>query len=317
VREFTHEALKHVIDRLDVGIFVLNQQLEIEFWNHFMAANSGRPGSAVIGQNLFEVFAELPERWLRKKIEGVFVLKNRSFTAWEQRPYLFRFNHNRPVTGGVDFMYQNCSFIPVRDEDGEVVSVAVTLQDVTDLAIAHRELEAARLQLEESNRVDGLTKLFNRSHWEGCLLRECKRSQRYAAKTALIMFDLDHFKKINDSYGHLGGDAVLRSVAACLKALVRETDIVGRYGGEEFGVIVADSDVQGAAILAERIRKAVETLVIEFDDRIIPVTISLGVAGFTPEIDRHEILIAQADEALYRSKERGRNCYTLYQPASS
>jgi diguanylate cyclase (GGDEF)-like protein len=317
VREFTHEALKHVIDRLDVGIFVLNKQLEIEFWNHFMAANSGRPGSAVIGKNLFEVFAELPERWLRKKIEGVFVLKNRSFTAWEQRPYLFRFNHNRPVTGGVDFMYQNCSFIPVRDENGEVVSVAVTLQDVTDLAIAHRELEAARLQLEESNRVDGLTKLFNRSHWEGCLLRECKRSQRYAAKTALIMFDLDHFKKINDSYGHLGGDAVLRSVAACLKALVRETDIVGRYGGEEFGVIVADSDVQGAAILAERIRKAIEALVIEFDERIIPVTVSLGVAGFAPEIDRHEILIAQADEALYRSKERGRNCYTLYQPAAS
>src|SRR5262245_9252746 len=140
-----------------------------------MAANSGRPGSAVIGQNLFEVFAELPERWLRKKIEGVFVLKNRSFTAWEQRPYLFRFNHNRPVTGGVDFMYQNCSFIPVRDENGEVVSVAVTLQDVTDLAIAHRELESARLALEEGNRVDGLTKLFNRSHWESCLLRQCIR----------------------------------------------------------------------------------------------------------------------------------------------
>lgn len=316
MREFTHEALKHVIDRLDVGIFVLNQQLEIEFWNHFMAANSGRPGSDVIGRNLFEVFAELPERWLRKKIETVFVLKNRSFTAWEQRPYLFRFNHNRPVTGGVEFMYQNCSFIPVRDGNGDVVSVAVTLQDVTDLAIAHKELEAARQLLEESNRVDGLTQLFNRNHWESCLLRECKRSQRYAAKTALIMFDLDHFKKINDSYGHLGGDAVLRSVAACLRALVRETDIVGRYGGEEFGVIVADSDMQGAAILADRIRKAIETLVIEYDDRIIPVTVSLGVAGFTPDIDRHETLIAQADEALYRSKERGRNCYTVYQPAS-
>lgn len=313
MREFTHEALKHVIDRLDVGIFVLNQQNEIEFWNHFMAANSGRPGSAVVGRNLFELFSELPERWLRKKIEGVFVLKNRSFTAWEQRPYLFRFNHNRPVTGGVDFMYQNCSFIPVRDENGEVVSVAVTLQDVTDLAIAHRELETARQLLEESNRVDGLTQLFNRNHWESCLLRECKRSQRYAAKTALIMLDIDHFKKINDSYGHLGGDAVLRSVAACLKNLVRETDIVGRYGGEEFGVIVADSDMQGAAILADRIRKAVETLVIEYDDRIIPVTISLGVAGFTPAIDRHETLIAQADEALYRSKERGRNCYTLHE----
>ena len=141
MREFTHEALQHVIDRLDIGIFVLNEQLEIEFWNHFMAANSGKPGTAVLGRNLFDVFDELPERWLRKKIESVFILKNRSFTAWEQRPYLFHFKHNRPVTGGVEFMYQNCSFIPVRNEDGNVISVAVTLQDVTDLAIAHREQE--------------------------------------------------------------------------------------------------------------------------------------------------------------------------------
>jgi len=314
VREFTPEALQHVIDRLDIGIFVLNEQLEIEFWNHFMAANSGKAATAVHGRNLFEVFSELPERWLRKKIDSVFILKNRSFTAWEQRPYLFHFKHNRPVTGGVEYMYQNCSFIPVRNEKGDVISVAVTLQDVTDLAIAHRELEAARMRLEESNRVDGLTQLFNRSHWESCLTRECKRSQRYAAKTSLIMFDLDHFKKINDSYGHLGGDAVLRSVAACLKALVRETDIVGRYGGEEFGVIAADSDAPGAAILAERIRKAVESLVIEFDDRIIPVTISLGVAEYDESVPRHENLISRADEALYKSKERGRNCFTVYEP---
>jgi diguanylate cyclase len=317
VREFTPEALQHVIDRLDIGIFVLNQQLEIEFWNHFMAANSGKSCMSVLGRNLFELFPELPERWLRKKIESVFILKNRSFTAWEQRPYLFRFNHNRPVTGGVDHMYQNCAFIPVRGEDGEVVSIAVTLQDVTDLAIAHRELEAARQRLEESNRIDGLTQLFNRTHWESCLAREYKRSIRYGTKTALIMFDLDHFKKINDTFGHLGGDAVLRGVAACLKSLVRETDIIGRYGGEEFGVIAADTDTAGAEILAERIRAAVEGLVVKFDGKDIPVTVSLGIAQYREGVASPETLIAQADEALYQSKEAGRNCYSVYTPGSA
>ncbi|HRQ47214.1 MAG TPA: diguanylate cyclase [Rhodocyclaceae bacterium] len=306
------DALRDVIDRLDVGVFVLNRDLEVLFWNSFMVANSGKSVSEVIGRKLPELFPELPERWLRKKVDTVFILKNRSFTAWEQRPYLFRFQHNRPVTGGVEHMYQNCTFNPCRGDGDEVEMVAVTLQDVTDLAMAHRALEIARDRLEQSSRVDGLTGLFNRGYWEQCLVGEFKRSKRSGTEFALIMFDLDHFKAINDNYGHPAGDEVLRAVGQCLQQLIRETDIVGRYGGEEFGVIAPDCDLDGACGLAERIRTEIEALSVVHEGLPIHVTTSLGVALCSAEVESHEALIGHADEALYRTKHEGRNSYRVY-----
>lgn len=314
--ELHMDALHTVVDRLDIGVFVLDKDLQIRFWNSFMAAYSGRPATAVIGRKLPDLFPEIPERWLRKKIDTVFLLKNRSFTTWEQRPYLFRFHHNRPVTGGVDFMYQNCTFIPCRNDAGEVEIVAATVQDVTDLAIAHRALSDAKKKLEVQNRFDGLTQLFNRNYWEQCLALEFKRSQRNGARFALIMLDLDHFKAINDTHGHLAGDEVLRVVSQCIKGAMRETDVAGRYGGEEFGVILPDSDLEGACVLAERIRHSIETLAIDHDGVRLPVTASLGVAASTSAADRYETLIANADEALYNSKHNGRNRYQVFQTAT-
>jgi diguanylate cyclase (GGDEF)-like protein len=307
------DALHTVVDRLDIGVFVLNRDLEILFWNSFMAAYSGKPATEVIGRKLPDLFPEIPDRWLRKKIETVFLLKNRSFTTWEQRPYLFSFHHNRPVTGGVDFMYQNCTFIPCRNDAGEVEIVAATVQDVTDLAIAHRALSDAKKRLEVQNRFDALTQLFNRNYWEQCLSLEFKRSQRNGARFALIMLDLDHFKVINDTHGHLAGDEVLRVVGQSIKGAMRETDVAGRYGGEEFGVILPDSDLQGACVVAERIRHNIETLSIVHDGVSLPVTASLGVAANTSAADRYETLIGNADEALYNSKHEGRNRYQVFQ----
>ncbi len=310
----SEEALCDVIDRLDIGVFVLNRDLEVLFWNSFMAANSGVPVAEIVGHRLTERFPDLPERWLRKKIETVFVLRNRSFTAWEQRPYLFRFHHNRPVTGGVEHMYQNCTFSPCRNDEGEVETVVVTLQDVTDLAMAHRALELAKERLEQSSRLDGLTGLFNRSHWESRLAEEFRRSRRSGAPLALVMFDLDHFKAINDTFGHPAGDDILRGVGDRLRMILRETDIAGRYGGEEFGVIATDCTAEGACVLAERIRSGIEAHAFEHDGREIQVTVSLGVAGSDCTADNHERLIARADEALYRSKREGRNRYSVCPP---
>ncbi|MFZ5464596.1 MAG: PAS domain-containing protein [Pseudomonadota bacterium] len=103
--------LDFVVDRIEVGIFAVDRGMRIVLWNRFMALHSGRPAEEVVGSNLFEVFPELPRKWLEKKIDNVFVLKNYSFTSWEQRPFLFRFDHNRPITGGIDCMRQNCTFL--------------------------------------------------------------------------------------------------------------------------------------------------------------------------------------------------------------
>ena len=130
---------------------------------------------------------------------------------------------------------------------------------------------------------------------------------------SVILFDIDHFKKINDTYGHQAGDFVLTELAATVKDMIRQADIFGRYGGEEFLVCLPETKVEKALYSAERLRKAVEEKEFIYDGKRIPVTISIGVASFrqTPE-DKVSRFIKDADEALYFSKEHGRNCVTLH-----
>src|SRR5258708_5750292 len=133
--------------------------MKLVHWNLFMASNSGRPSEQVIGHDLFECFPELPEPWLRWKLRCVFLLGTFAFSSWKQRPYIFRFPHNRPLTGGIDFMRQDAAFLPVFGDDGKVGSVCAVLTDMTDAALSHRALDQANVQLryemKERERVEG------------------------------------------------------------------------------------------------------------------------------------------------------------------
>jgi two-component system, NtrC family, sensor kinase len=141
--------LDFVVDRLEVGIFAVDTEMKVVLWNHFMAMHSGHEPAKVLGRNLFECFPELPRVWLEKKIRNVFLLKNYAFTSWEQRPYLFHFQHNRPVTGGVDAMQQSCTFLPVKGPSETVEHVCVSLYDFTDTAIFHGQLSHAIADLQQ------------------------------------------------------------------------------------------------------------------------------------------------------------------------
>ena len=160
---------------------------------------------------------------------------------------------------------------------------------------------------------DALTKVFMRRYFEAWLSQEFSRVKRYKTDLSLIMFDIDHFKKINDTYGHQAGDFVLSELSQVVKEAVREADIVARYGGEEFVVCLPETKVEEAKYSAERIRASVEKKQFIYEGTKIPVTVSLGVASFrnTPE-DTVEQFIKDADTALYHSKESGRNQFTLY-----
>ncbi len=136
----SRELLEFIVERIEIGVFALDRQFRIQLWNRFMALHSQRPAEELIGKNIFECFPELPRKWLERKIESVFVLKNYAFTSWEQRPYLFRFQHNRPVTGGIDAMRQNCTLFPQKNDAGEVELVCVSLHDFTDTAIYQSQL---------------------------------------------------------------------------------------------------------------------------------------------------------------------------------
>jgi len=293
---------------------VVNREMEITLWNNFMANHSGHSADEVISRNLFECFPELPKTWLSKKIQGVFLLKNFAFTSWEQRPYLFRFQHNRPITSGIDYMYQNFTFMPVKDETGEVDSICITLFDATDIAISQTALKEAMECLSENSNRDGLTGIYNRRYLEQQLSAEFDSCKRYSGQFSFIIFDLDHFKKVNDTYGHLAGDEVLCVVSQRINSLLRTVDVLGRYGGEEFGVILPSTPLEGALVLAERLRQVVEQEPVIYNEIAIPVTVSIGVSEFEPGTPKYDHLIHCADLALYFGKENGRNRVTCYTP---
>lgn len=309
--------LNFIVDRLNVGVFVINKNHEIVLWNHFMQVHSNRKPEEVLGKNLFDAFPELPRTWLEKKIQSVFILKNFAFTSWEQRPFLFNFRHNRPVTGGVDSMRQDCTLIPVKEEDGAVNHVCITLLDVTDTSIYQNMMKDAMRRLDEASNRDGLTGIYNRRYLEQALSREFGRVKRYDGTLSLIMIDLDHFKRVNDQKGHLAGDEVIRRAAETLNHGVRDTDTLGRYGGEEFVVLLPQTKIDGALILAERLRGLIAAEPIIYNDEPIAVTISVGVAEMNSDIASHEQLLQHADEALYESKKNGRNRVTSYRPSGT
>jgi two-component system, cell cycle response regulator len=155
---------------------------------------------------------------------------------------------------------------------------------------------------------DALTGIENRAAIIGALQNELSRQVRQKGPFGIILGDIDLFKKINDTYGHLSGDAVLRAVAQQLKDCTRPYDSVGRYGGEEFLVVAPGSDSSGTMVLAERIRKAIESQPVVTDQATVAVTMSLGVAVSTdPKRTNAKMLLQLADDALYRAKEHGRN----------
>lgn len=177
-----------------------------------------------------------------------------------------------------------------------------------ELVAANDRLSALNKELEEISITDGLTQAYNRRYFMDRIRQEMKRVSRYGPPASLLMIDIDFFKKVNDTYGHQAGDAVLAGVAGLIKEKLRETDLFARYGGEEFALIATATEQPGALILAERVRKLIEAAVFDFGGKQLRVTVSIGIGTWNPSIkDNVEELIRLADTALYRAKEEGRN----------
>ncbi len=205
--------------------------------------------------------------------------------------------------------------IAVRNEAGEPVRMAGSIQDITDRRLAIDQLESLSKRLAQSNtefavdaRIDPLTKVLNRRAWEEGVSIEDERSRRHDRPYVVIIMDIDHFKKFNDTAGHLAGDECLEQVSACIRNSCRMIDVVGRYGGEEFVVLLPETDPAGGEIVARRILETVRTTAIPHPG-LGPnglVTISLGVAA-GPGPDGWKTVLDRADKALYRAKSDGRD----------
>lgn len=197
---------------------------------------------------------------------------------------------------------------PVQGEkqlhNGDLVKIGRTIFKF----IAGGNIEAAyHDEIYRLTTMDGLTQIYNRRYFEETLEREMSRSRRYERSLALVMFDVDHFKQVNDKYGHLAGDYVLKQLASTLRTRIRREDVFARYGGEEFGMLLPEVDLPGAVKLSEKVRKLVEKQRFEFDKNVIPVSISLGVALLGPDHRDSSDLKRVADAKLYEAKAAGRN----------
>lgn len=208
--------------------------------------------------------------------------------------------------GSTNGTYVNDEQIEERTlADGDLIKIGRTIFKFLSGGNIER---AYHEEIYRLTTVDGLTQIFNKRYFMESLEREIARSSRYRRDMTLVMFDIDHFKRINDTYGHLAGDQVLKSLASTIKAKIRREDLFARYGGEEFAIVLPEIDGFNAQQFAEKIRRIVEITDYFFEGTKIPVTISMGVAVLDAETSDAAGLIKKSDERLYEAKKAGRNC---------
>lgn len=180
---------------------------------------------------------------------------------------------------------------------------------------SHQELERQKLILYKAATTDQLTDIYNRAYLMDVLQTEYQRSQRFSEVFSCVIFDIDDFKKVNDTYGHQMGDEVIKNIASIARKNIRSTDIVGRYGGEEYLIIMPNTDAKGATIIAEKIREMVAKTDFRNRKKRITCTISLGISDTTiRSIKSHDDVLFNSDSALYQAKKTGKNKTITFTP---
>lgn len=289
-----------IFDILDIGIVILDSDLMVYKWNRWMELHSGISSEQIVGRSLFDFFPQLNNPRFMKSCKCVLGLGNLYFFSQKLHRYLFPFKPVSAINSRFEYMQQYCNMGPLRNENNSIDHIYITVRDVTEMAIYEQKLI-------EMNMKDGLTGIYNRRYFEGRIKEEFDRNKRYGQSFSLCMFDLDHFKRVNDTCGHLYGDSVLQSVAEIITAAIRTSDILVRYGGEEFCLMLPETGLENAAATAERCRAAIQGYAFMYQNERLRITISLGVAELTDKVVSPESLIEKADQALYEAKRAGRN----------
>jgi diguanylate cyclase (GGDEF)-like protein len=207
--------------------------------------------------------------------------------------------------GSTNGTYVNDDLIDERVlRDGDLIKIGRT---IFKFLTGGNVENAYHEEIYRLTTIDGLTQIFNKRYFMEILEREISRSHRYRRELSLIIFDIDHFKRINDTHGHLAGDHVLRHLATTVKNNIRREDLFARYGGEEFAIVLPEIDLPGARYIADKLRKLVEATQFRFEETDMPLTISLGIAACGEDVNEPAQFIKLADEKLYEAKQSGRN----------
>ena len=205
-----------------------------------------------------------------------------------------------PLDGPKSVQWFEGRVYPIKDQGGEINSVIWLAINITD----RKKLED---QLKELSEKDALTGAYNRRYFMQIFDREFSIAKRYKNKLSVLLVDIDNFKKINDTYGHAGGDAALKKLVLLCEEFFRQSDMFARYGGEEFIVMLPNTPSLGAAIIAERIRAKIEEMTVPYEKETIKFTISIGITLVLDTDTNSNAVLTRADSALYQAKKKGRN----------
>ena len=292
--------IDQIFNAINIGIVILDRNLKVSKWNRWMEVQSGIESDKIIGSSLFGAFPNLDNPRFKRSCKSVFSFGNFCFFSQKLHHYLFPFKSLSYLESGFQYMQQSCAMGPLHDENDVIQYLFIYVQDVTESAVYQQKLV-------ELNMKDDLTGIYNRRFMEMKLSEEVKRCNRYHGDFSIIMFDIDHFKMINDDFGHQCGDFVLKSVSSRISSLIRNVDCLVRYGGEEFCCLLPETDIQGATMVAERFRKAIMEQEHDFNGSIMRITVSLGVTESDKGAESLRSLLKKVDEALYMAKREGRN----------
>lgn len=306
-----HQTLQ-MIDNVDMGLVLIDRTYSVEVWNKYMQSYSGITAEKIVGKNLFHVYENLPQELIKSKINTAIITRSRTFCSWEGVANIFPFEDFAPVSRNDESMYQNVVFTPIVGLDTEISHISISIYDVTDMALTKLGLLKSNKKLFKLGTIDGLTGLLNRAYWES-LVNAPMKCDAIESTESFILCDIDHFKVINDTYGHSVGDQVIKNTASIFKSVLRNTDLCGRYGGEEFAIFLPGCNVAGAQLIAERLRRKIESQVLDISGHSVKWTMSFGVIQRGKQETKLKLLLEEADKALYLSKNNGRNQVSVAQ----
>jgi diguanylate cyclase (GGDEF)-like protein len=292
------ERLRYALDNVSEGVVLLDADLNAQFLNKKMrtfwgvtdeqAANHPSYASLIAGAPLARDRGMTPE-----ELDAFFAGRVAAVRSGSEPLRDLKTPDGRHIRAHCDVLQNNGRML--------------TYCDVTDLV---RNAE----QLERLATIDSMTGLFNRRHFLNQADAEWSRFQRYHRPLSMLMVDIDHFKEVNDRYGHAVGDEAIIAVAQACTGGKRQSDIVGRLGGEEFAVLLPETDLAQAAIVADRLRSSIAANVLVAHKVHFKVTVSIGIAAASVSMSGIDVLMRAADQALYQAKAQGRNCVVQWSP---
>lgn len=295
------ESYKRIIESLHDGLYFVDQNRVITFWNKAAEKISGFSADEVVGRSCSDNILTHVDGEGDSLCVGMCPLaatmadgKNREDVVYMHH----KDGHRIPVSVRVS---------PLTDKDGRIIGGVELFTDVSNMKANELRVK----ELEKLAVLDGLTQLANRHYLEREIKGRVEESKRYGVPFGILFIDIDHFKKINDNFGHDAGDTVLKFVAKTFVANARPFDLYGRWGGEEFVGVIRNISGPDLEILGNRLRTLIASSYIIYENKKLFVTISIG-ATIVNEHDTVESLVKRADVNVYTSKSRGRNCLTLH-----